>query len=136
MDAFPRLTLDFPLRSPDAVFRNRARPCIEYQIKRCAAPCCLETDRDEYLANVERAIDLLRGKNQDIARGLEARMRAAAAAERFEEAARLRDQLRAIQTTVERQEVVAHWGRDQDVLGCIGRAASSRCRFCSCAAVS
>ncbi len=108
----------FPLRNcSDAVFRNRSRPCIEYQIKRCPAPCCLETDREDYLRDVEQAIELLQGKNRDIVHGLEARMRAAAEAERFEEAARLRDQLQAIQTTVERQEVVAHWGRDHDVFG-------------------
>jgi len=118
-----RETLDtirkaFPLRNcSDAVFRNRARPCIEYQIKRCPGPCCLPVDRDEYLANVEQAIALLQGRNQQIVRDLEARMQAAADDLRFEEAARLRDQVRAIQTTVERQEVVAHWGRDQDVFG-------------------
>jgi excinuclease ABC subunit C len=116
-----RETLDavrkaFPLRScSDAVFRNRSRPCIEYQIKRCPAPCCLPVDRAEYLRSVEQAVGMLQGRDQRIARELEARMRAAAAGERFEEAARLRDQLRAIETTVERQQVVAHWGRDQDV---------------------
>jgi excinuclease ABC subunit C len=108
----------FPLRNcSDAVFRNRSRPCIEYQIKRCPGPCCLPVDRDEYRGNVEQAIELLQGRNQQIVRDLEARMKAAAEALRFEEAARLRDQLRAIETTVERQQVVAHWGRDQDVFG-------------------
>jgi excinuclease ABC subunit C len=108
----------FPLRNcSDSVFRNRARPCIEYQIKRCAGPCCIEVDRAEYQANLDQAVELLQGKNQQIVRALEGRMRAAAKGLRFEEAARLRDQVRAIETTVERQEVVAHWGRDQDVFG-------------------
>jgi excinuclease ABC subunit C len=118
-----RETLDtirkvFPLRNcSDAVFRNRSRPCIEYQIKRCPGPCCLAVDREEYGRHVAQAIELLEGKNQQIVRDLQERMQAAAAALRFEEAARLRDQLRAIETTVERQQAVAHWGRDQDAFG-------------------
>lgn len=108
----------FPLRScSDAVFRNRSRPCIEYQIKRCPAPCCLPVDREEYARNVAQTIELLQGKNQQILRTLEKRMREAAEALRFEEAARLRDQVRAIETTVERQQAVAHWGIDQDAFG-------------------
>ena len=118
-----RETLDairkvFPLRScSDAVFRNRSRPCIEYQIKRCSGPCCLPVDREEYGRHVAQAIELLEGKNQQIVRDLQGRMQAAADALRFEEAGRLRDQLRAIETTVERQQAVAHWGRDQDAFG-------------------
>ncbi len=108
----------FPLRScSDAVFRNRSRPCIEYQIKRCPAPCCLPVDAEEYAHNVEQTIELLQGKNQQIVRSLENRMHDAAEALRFEEAAKLRDQVRAIETTVERQQAVAHWGTDQDAFG-------------------
>jgi excinuclease ABC subunit C len=118
-----RETLDtirkiFPLRNcSDTVFRNRARPCIEHQIKRCPGPCCLPVDKAEYARNLAQTIDLLQGKNQQLVRTLTARMEAAAEALRFEEAARLRDQLRAIETTVQRQQAVAHWGRDQDVFG-------------------
>jgi excinuclease ABC subunit C len=108
----------FPLRScSDAVFRNRSRPCIEYQIKRCSAPCCLVVDRDEYARNLTQTVELLEGKNQAIVRALQTRMHEAAEALRFEEAARLRDQVRAIETTVERQQAVAHWGSDQDAFG-------------------
>ncbi|HEY2388547.1 MAG TPA: excinuclease ABC subunit UvrC [Candidatus Binatia bacterium] len=108
----------FPLRScSDAVLRNRSRPCIEYQIKRCPAPCCLEVDPDEYGRNLAQTLELLEGKNREIVRALEARMHAAADAERFEEAGKLRDQIRAIETTVERQQAVAHWGVDQDAFG-------------------
>ena len=118
-----RETLDtirkiFPLRNcSDTVFRNRARPCIEYQIKRCPGPCCLAVDAVEYANNVAQTIDLLEGKNQELVRTLTVRMEAASEALRFEEAGRLRDQLRAIETTVQRQQAVAHWGRDQDVFG-------------------
>lgn len=118
-----RETLDtirkiFPLRNcSDTVFRNRARPCIEYQIKRCPGPCCLETDAGEYAANLARTVELLEGKNQQLVRTLTSRMEAASDALRFEEAARVRDQIQAIETTVQRQQAVAHWGRDQDVFG-------------------
>src|SRR5438093_772789 len=92
-----RETLDtirkaFPLRScSDAVFRNRSRPCIEYQIKRCPGPCCVAVDRTEYAHNLDQAVELLQGRNQQIIRALQARMQAAADALRFEEASRLRD---------------------------------------------
>ncbi len=108
----------FPLRNcSDTVFRNRSRPCIEYQIKRCPAPCCLEVDREEYTRNLAQTVELLEGRNQAIMRTLQTRMHAAAEALRFEEAARLRDQVKAIETTVERQQAVAHWGNDQDAFG-------------------
>ena len=118
-----RETLDtirkiFPLRNcSDTVFRNRARPCIEYQIKRCPGPCCLEVDAGEYAGNLARTVELLEGKNQQLVRTLTSRMEAASDALRFEEAARVRDQIQAIETTVQRQQAVAHWGRDQDVFG-------------------
>jgi excinuclease ABC subunit C len=108
----------FPLRScSDTVFRNRSRPCIEYQIKRCQAPCCLPVDREEYERNLNQTVELLQGRNQQIVRELQARMQAAAEALRFEEAARLRDQVQAIETTIAHQQAVAHWGRDQDAFG-------------------
>ena len=118
-----RETLDtirkiFPLRTcSDGVFRNRTRPCIEYDIKRCLAPCVLEVDRAAYDEHLRQAMQLLEGRSREVAITLRGRMQEAAAGERFEEAARLRDQLRAIEKTQERQQVVSHWGVDQDVFG-------------------
>jgi len=118
-----RETLDtirkvFPLRTcSDPVFRNRSRPCIEYDIKRCLAPCVLAVDRSVYEEHLREAMLLLEGRNSEVARELRRRMEAAAAEERFEVAARLRDQLQAIETTQERQQVVEHWGANQDVFG-------------------
>jgi excinuclease ABC subunit C len=118
-----RETLDtirkiFPLRTcSDGVFRNRSRPCIEYDIKRCLGPCVLPVDRAAYESHLRQAMQLLEGRSREVAMAVRARMEAAAAAERFEDAARLRDQLRAIEKTQERQQVVAHWGADQDVFG-------------------
>ena len=118
-----RETLDtirkiFPLRTcSDGVFRNRTRPCIEYDIKRCLGPCVLPVDRAAYEEHLRQAMLLLEGRSREVASTLRGRMERAAAVERFEEAARLRDQIQAIEKTQERQQVVAHWGADQDVFG-------------------
>jgi excinuclease ABC subunit C len=118
-----RETLDtirkvFPLRTcSDPVFKNRSRPCIEYQIKRCLGPCVLPVDRAEYGEHLHQATLVLEGRSREVAGVLRRQMEEAAAAERFEEAARLRDQLRAIEKTQERQQVVEHWGANQDVFG-------------------
>jgi excinuclease ABC subunit C len=108
----------FPLRTcSDTVFRNRSRPCLEHQIKRCPGPCCLPVDRDEYERSLKSAMLFLEGKNDELVRDLRARMDAASEELRFEEAARLRDQIRALEKTAEPQEMVSHFGIDQDVFG-------------------
>jgi excinuclease ABC subunit C len=108
----------FPLRTcSDAVFKNRSRPCIEYQIKRCLGPCCLPVDRDEYGRHLHAAEMLLEGKNLELLKEMRERMKAHADRLEFEEAARMRDRVRAIEKTVERQTVLHHWGGDQDVFG-------------------
>lgn len=118
-----RETLDtirkvIPLRTcSDGVFRNRSRPCLEYQIKRCLAPCCLEVDKEAYQSHLREAMLLLEGKRTVLVGQLRERMRDASDAMRFEEAARLRDRLKAIERTQEPQQAVSHWGIDQDILG-------------------
>jgi excinuclease ABC subunit C len=108
----------FPLRTcSDAVFRNRSRPCLEYQIRRCLAPCVYPVDREEYGRHLAGAIQLLEGKTDALVRDLESRMRSAAEEERFEEAARLRDRAAAVRKVAERQQVLAHEGGDRDVFG-------------------
>src|SRR5580700_8332997 len=108
----------FPLRTcSDAVFKNRARPCLEYQIKRCLGPCCLPVDRDEYGRHLHAATMLLEGKNLELLRGMREQMKAHAERLAFEQAARIRDRVRAIEKTVERQTVLHHWGIDEDVFG-------------------
>ena len=107
-----------PLRTcSDAVFRNRSRPCLEYQIRRCLGPCCLPVDRTEYEAHLREAMLLLSGKRVELLDQLRRDMVAAASEERFEVAATLRDRLRAIEKTQERQQAVAHGGGDQDIFG-------------------
>ena len=118
-----RETLDvirkvFPLRTcSDPVFRNRARPCLEYQIKRCMGPCVLPVDRQEYEGHLRAATLLLEGRDSQLTSQLRDRMEEASADLRFEDAARLRDQIKAIEATGERQQVVAHSGVDRDIFG-------------------
>lgn len=108
----------FPLRTcSDPVFRNRTRPCLEYQIKRCLGPCVLPVDRAEYEQHLRAVTLLLEGKDSQLRTLLQKRMREASAALRFEDAARFRDQLRAIEKTGERQGAVRHGGGDCDVFG-------------------
>lgn len=108
----------FPLRTcSDTVFRNRTRPCLEYQIKRCFGPCTLPVDPADYQRQLKGALLLLEGKNSELVAQLTTRMQEAAEALRFEEAARLRDQLRAVQQTGEKQQVATLLGNDQDIFG-------------------
>ncbi|HLX05628.1 MAG TPA: excinuclease ABC subunit UvrC, partial [Candidatus Binatus sp.] len=108
----------FPLRTcTDAVFRNRSRPCLEYQIKRCLGPCCLPVDREDYGRHLHAAQLLLEGKNLELLREMRDQMKDHASRLEFEDAARIRDRVHAIEKTVERQTVLHHWGIDEDVFG-------------------
>src|SRR2546425_4215359 len=108
----------FPLRTcSDPVFKNRSRPCIEYQIKRCLGPCCLPVERSEYEHHLHAAQMLLEGRNLELLKDMRERMRSHAERLEIEDAARVRDQIQAIEKTQERQQVVEHWGADQDVFG-------------------
>ena len=107
----------FPLRHyPLATCMGRKRPCLFYQIKQCSAPCCGLISEGDYGAIAEGAALFLEGKNTEITRLYRARMNKASAEMRYEEAARYRDLIGAIEVTVERQKVVAR-GADSDVFG-------------------
>ncbi len=77
----------------DSYFRNRTRPCLQYQIKRCTAPCVGLVDEDEYRQDVEMTVKLLEGKDQEVLDNLAAQMEDAAAELNYERAAKFRDQL-------------------------------------------
>ena len=99
----------FGIRSCNEVITGkRDRPCLEYDIKRCIAPC-VETicTAEEYGRAVEMTQMFFEGRNDDLAKNLRARMLDAAEHERFEEAAELRDALRTVQTLAERQQKMA-----------------------------
>ncbi|MCA9607424.1 MAG: excinuclease ABC subunit UvrC [Myxococcales bacterium] len=101
----------------DTEFRARVRPCLQYQIKRCPAPCVMEVDRDAYLAQVDLVGLFLDGRHDTLVEDLERRMREAAADLRFEEAAGYRDQLRAVDRVRARQRIASVKEIDQDVVG-------------------
>jgi excinuclease ABC subunit C len=99
----------FGIRScNETITGTRGRPCLEYDIKRCIAPCVRECcSEEQYAVAVTNTRLLLEGRNDELIETLRARMGDAAAAERFEEAAHLRDALRTVQTLRDRQQKVA-----------------------------
>ncbi|HVO91740.1 MAG TPA: excinuclease ABC subunit UvrC, partial [Terriglobales bacterium] len=101
----------------DHNFRNRSRPCLQYQIKRCMAPCVLPVAQEVYREQVRQAMLFIDGKQQQLIDELRQRMHEKSDALEFEAAARLRDQIQAVEKTLEKQRMVAHWGSDQDIFG-------------------
>jgi len=86
----------FPLRScSDGVFSTRTRPCLQYQIKRCTAPCVGRIDKTDYGAIVDEVRGFLGGRNREVQQALSQRMDKASAELEFEGAAVLRDRIRA-----------------------------------------
>jgi len=108
----------FQLRTcPDAVLRNRARPCLQYQIRRCPAPCVLPVDRDAYMDNVHHASLFLSGREDRLVALLEEAMTRTAEALEFEDAARYRDQIQAVRESLQRQGAIQTSRVDRDVIG-------------------
>ncbi|MCA1584727.1 MAG: excinuclease ABC subunit UvrC, partial [Acidobacteria bacterium] len=110
----------FGIRSCNEIITGkRGRPCLEYDIKRCLAPCVDTICAPErYALAVADTRLFLEGRNQELADQLHGRMMEAASAERFEEAAELRDAMRTVQVVRERQQKMATAGlNDRDVFG-------------------
>jgi excinuclease ABC subunit C len=101
----------------DSVFRNRTRPCLQYQIGRCSAPCVDLVAEAEYAESVRRAGLFLDGRSDELTGELNAAMEAASARLDFEQAARLRDLVGSIRSLQARQYVDGH-AADLDVLAC------------------
>ena len=108
----------FQLRNcTDHNFRNRSRPCLQYQIKRCLGPCVLPVAPEVYREQVRQTLLFIEGRQQELIAELKQRMLEKSEALEFEAAARIRDQIQAVEKTLEKQRMVAHWGSDQDVFG-------------------
>ena len=101
----------------DSFFRNRSRPCLQYQIERCSGPCVGLVDADSYAEDVRNAELFLAGKSSELVDNLVARMESAAQRLQFERAARYRDQIATLRRVQERQYVDAGSG-DLDVVAC------------------
>lgn len=101
----------------DSYFRNRSRPCLQYQIDRCTAPCVGLISAQEYAQDVEHARLFLEGREDEVVQALVARMDAAAAEQDYERAAAYRDRIQDIHKVRERQAVTGLRG-DVDVVAC------------------
>ncbi|MBK8896174.1 MAG: excinuclease ABC subunit UvrC [Candidatus Competibacteraceae bacterium] len=111
----------FRLRScEDSFFQGRRRPCLQYQIKRCTAPCVGLIDRDGYHQQLQDAVLFLEGKSGQLVNGLVRRMEAAAGALNFEEAAAYRDQIVELREIQHHQHIEGESG-DLDVIACVTR---------------
>lgn len=108
----------FQLRTcSDAELASRRRPCLQYQIKRCPAPCVIDIDKAWYGEQVRSVALFLEGRHDELSGELTQRMQGASRAMEFELAAIYRDQLRAVEAVREGQRVVAMKDVDQDVIG-------------------
>ncbi len=100
----------------DIVFKNRTRPCLQYQIKRCSAPCYFDIPREEYMVEVDQAMNFLSGDHQKIIETLKQKMFQEAEREEYERAAYYRDQINAIIRALEPQQV-SNFTEDLDSIG-------------------
>ncbi len=99
----------------DAVFANRARPCLLYQIKRCSGPCVGRIGEDEYKALVDEARAFLAGQSRKIKEVMAARMLEASDAMEFERAAQYRDRIKALSQVQAHQDINPHGLGDADI---------------------
>ncbi len=96
---------------------TRSRPCLNFQLNRCLAPCTHDVSIDEYAAIVKNVRLFLEGRSKELIKQLEADMKRYASEENYEDAARVRDQIKAVLKTIETQNVSSTRGEDQDIIG-------------------
>lgn len=115
----------FLIRNCDnTFFKNRSRPCLQYQIKRCTAPCMNLVNESAYQQQISDAVAFLEGKNEQLLAAIEAKMLAAAEAEAFESAAFYRDQLQSLRKILEKQYIANDKG-DADVIAVVKEDAAT-----------
>jgi excinuclease ABC subunit C len=101
----------------DSFFGNRSRPCLQYQIKRCTAPCVNLISKEQYAGDIEAAIQFLDGKNKSVVNTFVKRMEQASRVQDYEHAARFRDQISKLKEIEARQLVARSSNMDLDILG-------------------
>src|SRR5919106_1588671 len=111
---FPFRTCNLDISEGQSVLE---RPCLLYYIKRCQAPCIQAVEKADYRATIDRIVDFLEGKQEPIAAELRGEMAAHSAALRYEQAAVVRDKLRAVERTMEQQKMAAFSRAEHDVIG-------------------
>ncbi|MBT8360126.1 MAG: excinuclease ABC subunit UvrC [Deltaproteobacteria bacterium] len=115
----------FPLRRcKGGTLKPRKRPCLNHQMNQCMAPCAGIADRAQYIAMVDKVILFLEGRNRQLLSDLQAEMTRASASMEFEKAALVRDQMRSLNRTLEKQVVVSELEKDRDVFGLARKGAS------------
>jgi len=112
------LTRAFQIRTcENSVFKSRRRPCLEYDLKMCSAPCVGLINREAYWQEVDRALLLLEGKKTELERQLRLKMDQAAQELKFEEAAHWRDTLKSLERFRETQRVISTRKENMDIVG-------------------
>src|SRR3990172_4807590 len=96
-------------------FKNRVRPCLDYQLGICSAPCVNFISEAAYKKLVDKTILFLEGRNKELLSELRATMAEASSAQKFEKAGKIRDQIRSIEATLEEQKVVSQKMIDRDI---------------------
>lgn len=104
----------------DSYFAHRSRPCLQHQIGRCSAPCVELISKGDYARDVDAAVQVLEGRNDEVQKQLAMRMEQASECLEFERAAALRDQIAAIKELQAQQVVAADDERDADVFAIAG----------------
>lgn len=108
----------FRIRScRDTEFSNRVRPCLEFDLGRCRAPCVGKVSKKDYKECIEEALLFLKGESKELIQKLTRKMNDASLDTNYEEAGHLRDLIGNIKDTLTRQKVVMHGGGDQDAIG-------------------
>jgi len=108
----------------DSFFANRSRPCLQYQIKRCTAPCVGLIGKDRYAADVAHTVMFLEGRSSQVTDGLVAEMEAAAGVQDYEQAAVYRDQIASLRKVQEKQYISNERG-DVDIVACVADKGSA-----------
>jgi len=115
----------FPLRRcKGAELEKRSRPCLNFQMKKCLAPCMGKVDADLYQEMVRDVLLVLEGRNRELSHKLKEKMALAVSRLQFEEAALYRDQLRALTETLEKQVVAGEGALELDVFGMVRQGPS------------
>ncbi|MFO7963545.1 MAG: excinuclease ABC subunit UvrC [Desulfobacterales bacterium] len=99
------------------LIEHRDRPCLNYQMNTCLAPCCMKVSKDVYRQMIDDVVLFLRGKAPDLIRKIKSEMTSAAENNNFEKAAELRDRMFALEKTLEKQVAATSDFKDRDVIG-------------------